>query len=152
MDQGQVKLKIFIQNEAGANQKHYHNEKTLEWLRSAEIARPYPFPYGFIIGTTSADGDNLDCFVITAQRLRTGQIVEGEAVGLMEQIEDGEDDHKVLARLCGEEVVIDANVRETLTDFVRQSFKQFAGMQVRVGEFVGREAAEATIVACRDDD
>ena len=89
--------------------------------------------------------------MITAQRLRTGQIVEGEAVGLMEQIEDGEDDHKVLARLCGEEVVIDSSVRETLTDFVHQSFKHFAGMQVRVGEFVGREEAEATIVACWDD-
>ena len=146
-----MRLKIFIQNEAGSNQKHYHDEKRLEWIRSAEVPRPYPFPYGFVIGTTSADGGNLDCFVITEQRLRTGQIVEGEAVGLMEQIEDGEDDHKVLARLYGEEVEVDSNVRETLTEFVRQSFKHVAGMQVRVGEFLGRDEVEAHIVTCRDD-
>ena len=59
-----MKLKIFIQNEAGSNQKHYHDEKKLEWIRSVEISRPYPFPYGFIIGTTSADGDNLDWYLL----------------------------------------------------------------------------------------
>ncbi len=59
-------LKVYIQNEAGSNLKHYHNEKTLILKRTVEVSRPYPFPYGFILDTTSADGLNLDCFVITA--------------------------------------------------------------------------------------
>src|SRR5687768_7941066 len=88
--EGKFELRIFIQNEAGSNQKHYHDEKTLEWKRAVEVAVRYPFPYGFVVGTSSPDGCNVDCFVITATPLKTGQIVPCEALGLMEQMEDGQ--------------------------------------------------------------
>ena len=52
-----MNLKVFIQNEAGSTQKHYHNEKTLQWRRTEKVSRPHPYPYGFILGTTSADGE-----------------------------------------------------------------------------------------------
>ena len=81
-----MNLKVFIQNEAGSTQKHYHNEKTLQWRRTEKVSRPYPYPYGFILGTTRADGANLDCFVITEQHLKTGDLVDCEVFGLMQQI------------------------------------------------------------------
>src|SRR5688572_14782766 len=111
-------IKVFIQNESGSNRKHYHDEKTLEWKRSGEVSRPYPFPYGFIIGTTAADDCNVDCFVITQQPLKTGQIVECEVVGLMEQIEDGQEDHNVLAVPFGEQAEVDHTVQQILSKFV----------------------------------
>jgi inorganic pyrophosphatase len=46
-----MNVRVFIQNEAGSNQKHYHDEKTLEWKRVASVSSAYPFPYGFIVGT-----------------------------------------------------------------------------------------------------
>lgn len=88
-------MRVFIENEAGSYVKHFHNEKTLEPKGNATVSRPYPFPYGFILNTTAADGDNVDCFVLTQQALHTGQIVQCEAIALMEQIEDGDEDHKV---------------------------------------------------------
>ena len=54
-------IKVFIQNEAGSDQKHLHDEKTLEYKHTVRVSRSYPFPYGFILDTTSEDGDNLDC-------------------------------------------------------------------------------------------
>jgi inorganic pyrophosphatase len=86
-------IKVFIQNEAGSNRKNYHNEKTLEYRETRLVSCPYPYPYGFILGTDAKDGCNLDVFVITQRRLTTGQILECEVIGLMEQFEDGVEDH-----------------------------------------------------------
>jgi Inorganic pyrophosphatase len=53
--------------------------------------------YGFVIGTTAQDGCNLDCYVITRHDIRTATIMKCEPVGLMEQFEDGIEDHNILA-------------------------------------------------------
>ncbi len=101
-----VVFRVFIENPAGTNIKHTFNEKTLEPIRTDRVAAKYPFPYGFILQTTSGDGDNVDCFVITDQELRTGAVVSCEAVGMVTQIEDGEVDHNILGICCGEELVL----------------------------------------------
>lgn len=134
-------MQVFIENEAGSYVKHFHNEKTLQLKGSAHVCRPYPFPYGFVLSTTAEDGDNVDCFVLTQQRLRTGQIVECEAMALMEQIEDGDEDHKVLAALPGEVFELDDKVRKMLIEFVTHVFDHIPGKKITVGAFHGREEA-----------
>jgi inorganic pyrophosphatase len=143
-------LKVFIQNEAGSSRKHYHDEKTLELKRVVDVSRPYPFPYGFILETTADDGWNVDCYVITEQRLTTGQIVECEPVGLMQQFEDGAEDHNVLAVLPGERATIDARIEDTLSAFSRNVFAHIPGKQMLVGPFLGPREAEAHVIAHRD--
>jgi inorganic pyrophosphatase len=134
-------MKVFIQNEAGSFIKHYHDEKTLELKGSARVSRAYPFPYGFILGTTAADGCNVDCFVITSKPLRTGQVVECEPVGLMEQMGDGREDHNVLARIQGEDARLDDAVKALLTKFVNHVFDHVEGKNIQVGNFLGRRVA-----------
>jgi inorganic pyrophosphatase len=134
-------MKVFIQNEAGSFVKHTHDEKTLALKGEAQVSRAYPFPYGFILNTTAEDGDNVDCFVLTRDALRTGQIVECEAIGLMEQIEDGEIDHNVLAVLPGEAVEVNEEVKQTLIEFVGHVFDHIKGKRILIGEFLGYEAA-----------
>jgi inorganic pyrophosphatase len=135
------RMKVFIQNEAGSFVKHSHDEKTLILLADQQVSCAYPFPYGFILNTTAEDGDNVDCFVLTRENLRTGQIVECEPIGLMEQIEDGEIDHNVLAALHGEAVTLDSKTKQSLTEFVSHVFDHIPGKKIQVGEFRSIEDA-----------
>ena len=61
-------IRVFVQNEAGSMQTHYHDEKTLTYLRSAPVAHAYPYPYGFILGTEARDGCNVFLDAATAER------------------------------------------------------------------------------------
>ena len=144
-------VKVFIQNEAGSNQKNYHDEKTLEWKRVTMVSSPYPFPYGFIVGTTGEDDCNVDCFIITSKPLVTGQLVDCDAIGLMEQIEDGDQDHNILARLPGTDLQVTPEIERTLTDFVMHVFDHVDCKQIRVGRFLGSEAADTYVAAHRNE-
>jgi hypothetical protein len=64
----------------------------------------------------------VDRFVLTRQHLRTGQIVECEPIGLMEQLEDGKEDHNVLAVMPDERKSLDIETINALTEFVRHVF------------------------------
>jgi hypothetical protein len=64
-----------------------------------------------------------------------------EPMGLMEQMEDGEEYHKILALLPGEESPFDERVRGKLIEFVSHVFDHMPGKQIIAGQFHGREAA-----------
>src|SRR3989344_35091 len=140
-------MKVFIENEACSDQKNIYDEKTLEYKKTYTVSRKYPFAYGFILETTSGDGDNLDCFVITEKKLKKGEIVACEPIGTMEQFEDedSKEDHNILAKMPGEEVVVDEKVKNTLTDFVLHVFDHKPEKIVKVGKFLDKEAAESYI-------
>ena len=122
------------------------------WSTKKQIAvsRPYPYAYGFILDTTGADGDNLDCFIITDQKLESGQIVECEPVGLMEQMETSwdpakgnseEEDNNILAVLPDEKAEIDDGVKARLREFILHVFDHLPDKKVRVGNFLDRDSA-----------
>lgn len=94
-------MHVFIENEAGSRAKNIYDDRSLVYQRTVEVSRAYPYPYGFVIGTRSGDGDCVDCFVLTDAALPSGSTVECDVVGLLEQVEDGEIDHKVLAVQAG---------------------------------------------------
>jgi inorganic pyrophosphatase len=140
---------VYIENEAGSTVKNLHDEESLQHRGSVGVARPYPLAYGFIIGTRSGDGDCLDCYVISQARLRTGDIVRCRVVDLMEQSEDGLDDHNIIAIPLSDEPPFDASYRETLVDFVEHVFDDIPGKQVVAGAFRGQSDAEAHVLRCR---
>jgi inorganic pyrophosphatase len=134
-------MKVFIENEAGSNIKNLFNEETLEFRKSVQVSADYPFPYGFLLDTQSGDGDNLDCFVLTKQLLKSREIVEVEPLGMFEEIEDGEEDHKILAVLPGETWEIDENLEQTFRDFSAKVFSHLPGKVKTLGRFLGKEDA-----------
>jgi inorganic pyrophosphatase len=144
-----MRFKVFIENEAGSNSKNHHNERTLTFERAESVSRVYPFPYGFIIDTAAADGDCLDCFVITDRQLRTGDVVECEAVGLMEQTESGLTDNNVLARLLDEQPSLTRELEGVLDEFVQNVFRHDPSRVVSVGRFLGAGEAQSEIAARR---
>lgn len=134
-------IKVCIQVAAGSRERHRYNEKTLEYKGTSQASLPYPYPYGFILGTNGADGDNLDCYLITRERLQAGTIVECQLIGLLEQDEDGEIDHKVLAAMPGQDVEVDQRLLQELKDFIYAVFRQFPDVHVHVGRLLPRQAA-----------
>ena len=103
-------IKVLIQVEAGSRDRRLYNEKTLEFKGTRRVSVPYPYPYGFIIGTMSDDGENLDCYVISRDRLMAGSIVHCEPIGLLEQVEGDEVDHKILAAMPGQAVSLNQDL------------------------------------------
>jgi len=141
-------MRVFVQNEAGSDRKNIHDEKTLMYKKTVAVSRPYPFPYGFVLDTTNEDGDNLDCYIITTQILRTGQIVDCYVVGLMEQIEDGMEDHSLLAVPINESAELTTQVKATLVDFVKHVFQHKKGKVIQAGRFWGPKEAKSYLEKC----
>jgi len=145
-------MKVLIENEAGSQTKHLYDEHTFKLQSTRTVQRAYPFPYGFVIGTQSGDGMCLDCFLLTRNLLRSGEIVDAEPIGLFEQIEDGQEDHNILAVRSGERFEITPDVQDELRDFVLNVFADIPGKRIAVGRFLGKEAALSLIAATRTRD
>jgi len=65
--------------------------------RANYSSAPYPFDYGFVPQTLWEDGDPLDVIVPTTFPLHPGVLVRVRPVAVMEMIDDGESDYKVIA-------------------------------------------------------
>jgi inorganic pyrophosphatase len=142
-------ITVFIEVAAGSNEKHAYDEQTLEERGSSHTLRPYPYPYGFVPGTVTDDGEALDCYLLTRRHLAPGTQVECEPAGLLEFFEEDEEDHKLLALLPGEQVEIDAALRDELAEFIYAIFRKYPGMRVRVGEIRGQAEALALLKKLR---
>ena len=144
-------IKVFIEAEAGAFEKGLYNEKTLEYKGTRRVILPYPFPYGFITGTTTENGDSVDCYIITNESLKAGQIYECEPIGLLEQKEDDEIDNKVLACMPGHKVKADQKILGILQNFIYGVFKEFPETTIKVGKFLPEQEALEYIKKYRNE-
>src|SRR6188474_3812555 len=52
-----------------------------------------PCNYGFIPQTLDEDGDELDALIVTDEPLTTGVWLEGRIIGVMNFVDDGDNDH-----------------------------------------------------------
>jgi inorganic pyrophosphatase len=134
-------IKVLIQVESGSCNKKIYNESTLEYKETRHVSRPYPYPYGFILDTCTDDGDNVDCYLITHEELKSGAIVECEPIGLLKQFENEENDHKVLAVLPNQEIKIRQELLDELEEFIMALFAKFPTVKVSVGPILPREDA-----------
>lgn len=142
-------MRVLIENEAGSRIKNTYDERTLTLVRSAEVSAAYPFPYGFAVGTKSGDGDAVDCFVVTDRPLASGTIVDCEPIALLEQVEDGDVDHKVLAALPGTSPELGEATLAKLKAFAGSVFAHVPGKRMQIGRLLDRQAAADFLERCR---
>ena len=138
---------VFVESEAGSDVRRVFDETTLELRSERRVSAVYPFPYGFILGTITDDGSAVDCFVLTAAPIRSGTIVRADPVGLLEQFENVEIDHKVLAVPAGESWSVDTGLQGTLRAFISDLFRPYADVRVEVGRILGADVATAFIAS-----
>ncbi len=142
-----LSIRVFIESEAGSGIRNRYDETSLVIRESFPIRGSYPYPYGFILDTGGGGRDSLDCYVLTPRELTAGSTWSCEIVGLLEMIEDGETDHKILAALPGEDPALGAELRDKLAAFIEGVFTAFPEARVGVGRILGREEAEALVRA-----
>lgn len=57
----------------------------------------YPANYGSIPSSLGGDGDPLDALVLSREPVAPGALIKVRAIGMIEMIDDGEEDDKILA-------------------------------------------------------
>ena len=134
-------IQMLVQVAAGSCDRKIYDERSLEYLETRPGTLPYPYPYGFIIGTSAEDGACVDCYLITSDPVTSGAIVECEPAGLLLQDEGGEIDHKVMAVLTGQPVMLEPELVEELQKFIYAIFSNASDMEIRVGPLLSRDAA-----------
>ena len=141
-------IRVFIENEAGSATKHIYDEQTLEFVKSEEVARPYPYPYGFVLDTLGGDGDSVDCFVVTDRPMHSADIIDCIPVHLLEQIEDDEIDHKILSVPTGSPAEIGENTLSGIRSFIESVFSHIPGKKMQLGSLHGAAEARRYIQSC----
>lgn len=143
-------MQVYIEQPGEKNTKNAFDKKTGTFIKSVPFHLTYPYPYGYILNTKAPDGDGLDCYIITKQKFETGSIIECEPIGMEEWFEDDEEDHKILAIILGEQYEVDDTVIEELRYFATHFFEHAPRKNCRLGEYYGKEKAEALINKCQE--
>lgn len=125
--------------------------------RVMHTAQDYPFDYGFVPQTHFDDGDALDVVLVTTYPLAPGILVKARPVAIMEMIDGGERDDKIVAvpiddpRFTEVHDLADLNKHfiKEMTHFF-ETYKKVQNKEVSVGEWHGAAEAKAAFVKSRE--
>ncbi len=93
------KFNVIIEVPKGSNNKYEIDKETglIKLDRANYSAASFPYDYGFAPQTLWEDGDALDVIVLTTFPLNVGILVSVRPVAVMEMIDTGESDFKIIA-------------------------------------------------------
>lgn len=118
--------------------------------RVMHSAQDYPFDYGFVPQTLFDDGDALDVVLLTTYPLAPGILVKARPVAIMEMVDGGERDDKIIAvpvddpRFDEVHDIGDLNkhfIKETTHFF--ETYKKVQNKEVEIGKWLGVIEAQA---------
>lgn len=92
-------INVIIEIPKGSKNKYEIDKETgmIALDRAMHTAQDYPFDYGFVPQSYWDDGDALDVVVLTTYPLALGILVSARPVGIMNMIDDGDADDKIIA-------------------------------------------------------
>lgn len=98
-DKAPEEFNVIIEIPKGSNNKYEIDKETglIALDRANYSSAPYPVDYGFAPQTLWEDGDALDVIVLTTWPLNVGIVARVRPVAVMEMIDGGESDFKVIA-------------------------------------------------------
>jgi len=117
--------------------------------RVMHSSQDYPFDYGFVPQTLFDDGDALDVVLITTYPLMPGILVKARPVAIMEMIDGGDRDDKIVAvpvddpRMNDIKDITDLNSHfaKEMSHFF-ETYKKIQNKEVKIGEWHGAEKAK----------
>lgn len=92
-------MNVIIEIPKGSKNKYEIDKETglIALDRAMHTAQDYPFDYGFIPQSYWYDEDALDALVLTTYPLAPGILVRVRPVAVMDMVDDGESDNKIIA-------------------------------------------------------
>ena len=149
------KMNVIIEINKGSKNKYEIDKKTglIALDRVMHSAQDYPFDYGFVPKTYWDDDDALDVLLLTTYPLAPGILVRARPVALMEMIDSGESDDKIIAVPTDDprwDEVLDLEDinKHTLKEIEHffATYKKVQNKEVEVKGFKGKEAAVKNFV------
>lgn len=147
-------VNVIIEINKGSKNKYEIDKETgmIALDRVAHTAQDFPFDYGFVPQTLWHDGDALDVIVLTTYPLLPGIMVEVRPVALMNMIDSGDNDNKVIAvpasdpRFAELNDLADIN-KHTLKEIEHfySTYKKLQNKVVEVNGFEGKTAAHSAV-------
>ncbi len=97
-------ITVVVEINKGSLNKYELDKETglIKLDRVSHTAQTFPFDYGFVPQTHWHDGDPLDVILLTTSPLIPGVLVDARPVGVMDMIDSGESDAKILAVPVGD--------------------------------------------------
>lgn len=142
-------MKVFVEQTCEPNKKNVFDKKTGHYNKTVDFHLTYPYPYGYILDTLASDGDELDCYIITDQKLEHSSIIECEPIGMVEYFEEGKEDHKIFMEPAGEKGEVTDEVRRKLLEFDARYFEGQPHKNTQVGDFLSKKDALVEIEKSR---
>ncbi len=92
-------INVIIEIPKGSKNKYEIDKETglIALDRALHTAQDYPFDYGFMPQSHWEDGDPLDVVVLTTYALAPGVLVKVRPVAVVNMVDDGESDAKIIA-------------------------------------------------------
>ena len=92
-------ITVIVEINKGSKNKYELDKKTgmIKLDRVMKTSQDYPFDYGFVPQTHWHDGDPLDVVLLTTYPLFPGVLVAARPVAVMDMIDGGESDAKIIA-------------------------------------------------------
>ena len=116
----------------------------------------YPFDYGWIAGTLSADGDPLDVLVIGSHPTFTGCVVAARPLGVLLMRDEKGADEKILARVAHDPRYHGVRRLAHVADHILKEIEHFFDVyktledkEVTIAGWQDVEEAQAMIEHCR---
>jgi len=117
-------INTIIEIPKGSYNKYEINKETglIALDRANYSAAPYPFDYGFVPQTYWEDNDPLDVVVLTTFPLNPGILVPVRPVAVLDMIDDGESDMKIISVPAGDKRWDDV---QDLQDINKHTLKEY---------------------------
>jgi inorganic pyrophosphatase len=143
-------MATIIEISKGSKNKYEIDKETglIALDRTLHTSQDYPFDYGFVPQTLWDDGDALDVIVLTTYPLFPGVLVHVRPVAIMNMIDSGESDAKVIGVPVGDPRWNDV---QDLTDLNKHTLKEIEHFfltykliqkkEVKVEGFEGKDKA-----------
>ncbi len=145
-------MNVIVEINKGSHNKYEIDKATglIALDRVAHTGQDFPFDYGFVPQTLWDDGDALDVILLTTYPLVPGILVRARPVAIMNMIDSGDADDKVIAvptddpRWKETKDLGDVN-KHTLKEIEHfySTYKKLQNKEVTVNGFQGRAEAEA---------